>query len=137
MTPDKAKSAFEDSKSLKRDVIDKRFTLKVSSSSFRLSDVESFVYGPFMSRFWMMRKHTLMMVKRDLQNDPPFYAWNCITISIKNKWDINLIIKNEQVMSDFLKLLISATVSLNGVRGTGLKLKNMINDKCTQNLKGK
>lgn len=69
--------------------------LKTSSSSFSLLDVTNFIYGPFVSRFWMVRKHMIMMDKKDLNLDPPFYSWNCLTLSIRNKWDIYLIIKNE------------------------------------------
>ena len=60
------------------------------------------------------------MAKDKLVSDAPFYAWDCITLSIKNKWDIYLIIKNENVMSDFLKLLIYKTASLDGSRGSAL-----------------
>ena len=34
---------------------------KESGSSFKLSDVNSFIYGPFTTRFWMFRKHIMMM----------------------------------------------------------------------------
>ena len=58
------------------------------------------------------------MDKKDLVNDPPFYAWDCITLSIQNKWDVNLIIRSEQVMSQFIKLLIFSTNSIDGFRNT-------------------
>lgn len=63
------------------------------------------------------------MDKKDLENDAPFYAWNCITISIKYKWDIYLIIKNESVMNDFIKLLIYKTETIDGYRGTAKSIK--------------
>ena len=88
-----------------------------------MSEVTGFTFGPYVSRFWMLRKHTLMMNKKDLENDAPFYAWNCLTISIKYKWDIYLIIKNESVMSDFLKLLIYKTETIDGTKGTAIPLK--------------
>ena len=58
-----------------------------------------------------------------MMNDAPFYAWDCITLSLKNKWDIYLIIKNEKVMSDFLKLLIYRTESMDGFRGSAIQFK--------------
>ena len=66
------------------------------------------------------------MPKKKLLLDAPFYAWDCISISIKNKWDIYLIIKNEKVMSDFLKLLIYKTETINGFRGSSIKLKEKL-----------
>ena len=63
------------------------------------------------------------MNKQNLAIDAPFFAWNCITLNIKNKWDIYLIIKNEKAMSDFLKLLIYKTNSINGFRDSATLLK--------------
>ena len=70
-----------------------------------------------------MRKETILLPKKKLQSDAPFYAWDCISLSIKNKWDIYLIIKNEKVMSDFLKLLIYRTETLDGFCGTSIPIK--------------
>lgn len=78
---------------------DKTFYLKHSSSSFKLSDVTGFFFGPNVSRFWMLRKHTMMIDKKQLELDAPFYAWDCITLSINKKWDVYLVIKNEHIMS--------------------------------------
>lgn len=88
-----------------------------------LCDVKSFTYGPFVSRFWMLRKHTILMDKKDLQLDPPFYGWDCITLGFDTKQDIHLIIKSEEIMTDFLKLLIYNMQTINGIRGTGIKFK--------------
>ena len=67
-----------------------------------------------------------MMAKKKLLSDAPFYAWDCISLTIKNKWDIFLIIKNEQVMSDFLKLLIFKTEAIDGFRGTSIPFKEQV-----------
>ena len=76
------------------------FELKRSSeSSFDLRDIESFTFGPFTSRFWMLRKHIMNLNKRDLKKDAAFYAWDCICLSFKYKPDIYLIIKSEEIMS--------------------------------------
>ena len=41
----------------------KDIVLDKSSSSCYFQDIEAFVYGPFTSRFWMLRKHIMMMDK--------------------------------------------------------------------------
>ena len=69
------------------------------------------------------------MKKKTLQLDAPFYAWDCISLSIKNKWDIYLIIKNEQVMTDCLKFLIYKMESIDGKRGTAAALKEYLYNK--------
>jgi len=58
----------------------KDYSLKESISSFNLSDIENFVYGPFTSRFWLLRKHMLHIEKSKLKNDSPFYGWDCVTL---------------------------------------------------------
>ena len=75
-----------------------------------------------------------MMNKLKLANDAPFYSWNCITLSIKNKWDLNLIIKDEQVMTDFLKLLIYKTESMDGTKGTMIPFKKKLMRKHKRNM---
>lgn len=106
-------------------VKEKEIELRKSSSSFRLSEVTSFTFGPFTSRFWMMRKHTLMMDKRDLQQDAPFYAWDCVTISINERWDVYLQIKCEEFMKDFLYLLIAKTQTIDGKIGTAIPFRTL------------
>ena len=63
------------------------------------------------------------MDAEDLEQDAPFYGWNCITLSIAHKWDIYLIIKNEMVMDKLIKLLIYKTNTLDGNQGTVLAFK--------------
>ena len=67
--------------------------------------------------------------------DAPFYAWNCITLSIENKWDIYLIIKNETVMTNFIKLLIYKTNTVDGFRGSAERLKQQRLNKIKKGLK--
>ena len=50
--------------------------------------------------------------------EAPFYAWECITLQIKGRPDIYLIIRNDKIMHMFIKLLIYKTKSLDGRRGT-------------------
>lgn len=100
-----------------------------------MSDVTNFTFGPFVSRFWMLRKHTIMMEKCDLRNDAPFYAWDCITLNVKNKWDIYFIIKNELAMANFLKLLIMKTNTIDGNAGTASLLKAQKHEEISQKCK--
>ena len=58
-----------------------------------------------------------------LEEDAPFYAWNCLTLSIANLNDIYIIIKNEQAMEDFIKMLIFKMDTLDGRRGTATLFK--------------
>lgn len=128
----------ENEEKLKGLVDEKKIQLKVSQSSFKLSDVTSFVYGPFTSRFWMLRKHIITMCKDELQKDPSFYAWECITICFKGKWDVYLIIRNEEIMTMFLKLLIMKTRTIDGKRDTALIFNKLVqrskkHSKCKSN----
>ena len=73
------------------------------------------------------------MDEADLSKDVPFYAWNCITLSIQNKWDIYLIIKSERAMNTFIKLLIYKTSTLDGRRGTAIRFKEARLNKLSNN----
>ena len=48
----------------------------------------------------------------------PFFAWECISLQLKDGYDINLVIKNEENMKVFLKFLILKLKSFDGVRDT-------------------
>jgi len=74
----------------------------------------------------MLRKH-IMMIERNRIEKLPFYGWNCITLNIKDReGDVYLIIKDEKVMSYFLKLLIYELRSTDGVNGTANRLRHAI-----------
>lgn len=100
----------------------KEIRLKKSSSSCYISEIEGFVYGPFTSRFWMIRKHMMMMDQKTFKESLPFHGWDCITLNVRNKGDIYLIIRNEEVMSKFLKFLIYTLETVDGRRGTVLPI---------------
>ena len=111
--------AIEDERELKDQIKNGFISLSKSSvTGFRLSEVTKMTYGPFVTRFWMLRKHMIMMDRMDLQVDSPFYSWDCLTLSFGEKKDLHLIIKNEKVMADFIKLLISKMNTLDGVKGS-------------------
>lgn len=89
------------------------FDLKISSKSCKVDDIVNFVYGPFTSRFWIMRKHICLMNPREL-NQLPFYAWDCISLTIRNGEDVFLLIKDEKDMTTFLTFLIFQMETIDG-----------------------
>ena len=97
---------------------DERVTYKreYSSASCSIDEIQSFVYGGFSSRFWIMRKHINSMQPRDLRC-LPFYCWQCITLKTKRR-DIDLVIKDSKDMQMLLEFLIISLKTLDGVRDT-------------------
>ena len=47
------------------------------------------------------------------KGEVPFYPWECLSIQLPDR-DVFLIIKNENLMEKFLKLLIYKTKTVNG-----------------------
>ena len=84
-----------------------------SSGSCELTDIKGFVFGPFQSRFWMLRKH----INSSDPVDMPFFAWECITISTASR-DTDFVVKNERDMLNLLALLIFSLESNDGTRGS-------------------
>ena len=70
-----------------------------------------------------MRKHVNQLTIKELMK-LPFYAWDCLTLSVKNKGDIYLVIRNEEVMTKFLKFLIYSLQTIDGNRATATTLLN-------------
>lgn len=68
--------------------------LENSSSSCWIDEIEGFIFGPFTSRFWSMRKSMNQKTDKEL-NQLSIHAWDCITLQIKNKNDVHIIIKNQ------------------------------------------
>ena len=52
----------------------------------------------------------------------PFFAWECITLQIKDRPDLYLVIRNEKNMSQLIKLLIYELKTINGERNSSLKI---------------
>lgn len=99
-----------------------------SKGSFLFSEVKSFIYGGFSSRFWMLRKQICSIEVYDPKlKDLPFYSWQCITIELGRR-DVDLIIPNERDMLDFLTLLICKTNTINGIRDSADLIKLNIID---------
>lgn len=49
--------------------------------------------------------------------DIPFYAWQCITLQLKHMM-VDLVIKNQEDMDDFLMILIDAMKTVDGNKGS-------------------
>lgn len=100
----------------------KEFKVKKSAASCHVADIEGFIYGPFSSRFWLMRKHMNSLQSQKKKIQIPFHAWDCITLNVKGKGDVYLVIKGEQVMSKFLKYLLYLLRSVDGNKNSANKL---------------
>lgn len=96
-----------------------QFTRDPSSASCSVQDITSFIYGGASSRFWLMRKHINSLQVNKLK-DLPFYSWECISLITKSR-EINLVIKNEKDMQNFLEFLIISLRTLNGERDSAMR----------------
>ena len=56
------------------------FRLETSTSSCHMDDVTAFVLGGSTSRWWMMRKHINLMTRKEMNENMPFYSWQCLTL---------------------------------------------------------
>jgi hypothetical protein len=61
-----------------------RYFKEKSKASCPVKDIKAFIYGPKVSRFWVLRKHIMSMRLIDIKKNLPFYSWNCITLFLKN-----------------------------------------------------
>lgn len=87
-----------------------------SLASCYISEIQSFVFGGFTSRFWLLRKHINSMEAKDL-DQLPFYAWECLTLRLARR-DVNLVIKDQKDMQQIIEFLVISLQTLDGVRGT-------------------
>lgn len=55
----------------------------------------------------------------------PFYSWECITLYWGIR-DVNLVIRNEKRMDEFIKLLIYTLNTVDGNRDSGVKIKKTL-----------
>ena len=105
--------------------------MKKSSACTDIEDIQGIIYGGISSRFWIYRKHLICMdydkVKKNSKHNRkfdgdksgviPFYAWQCITLDLKDRY-VDLVIKNEQKMKLFLKFLVMSLKTVDGLRGS-------------------
>ena len=75
----------------------------------------------------MLRKHINNMDANSLK-DTPFFSWNCLTICLDNR-DIDIVVKSESDMEKILKFLIYSLKTVDGNKGSGLKLLELMRKK--------
>ena len=60
-----------------------------------------------------------------IKGQVPFYSWECITLQYGIR-GINLVIKNEKRMDEFLMLLIHTLNTVDGNRDSSLKIQEAL-----------
>jgi hypothetical protein len=102
---------------------------KTSSSSCYVEDIQSIVFGGLNSRFWMLRKHYNSMNRDQLSNRIPFYAWECLTLSLGglHNRDVDLVIRDQSNMNKLMRFLINNLNTFDGARGSAQGIINALN----------
>lgn len=59
-----------------------------------------------------------------LKGDVAFFSWECLTLKLENR-DINLVIKNQEDMSNLLMFLINRLNTIDGKKDSGLGILNL------------
>lgn len=103
----------------------KQIKLVKSKASFFLKDVNGFIYGGTSSKFWMFRKHFNHLDDEYYKGDVPFFPWECITIQLPER-DVYLIIKDENLMEQFIKLLIYHMQTVDGNKGSSRAIEHTL-----------
>ena len=91
-----------------------------SAASCSQADIQNIAFGPFSSRFWVLRKHINCMPK-DQWVHFPFYSWQCISLMLNHR-DIDLVIKREKDMNNLVKYLLVKMATIDGKRDSAKKL---------------
>ena len=131
----KEMEGFIDETILREEVeVKKMYQLKKSDSSCLLSDIQGFTFGGVSSRFWLMRKHfnqinfiSQKKVDKNLDLEEQydkafeFFPWQCISLDMGHSTTF-LVIKNEIVMRNFIKLLIHSLKTIDGRRGSASQI---------------
>lgn len=120
------------------DRIKSQINFEDSSASTDIRRITGILFGGISSRFWLFRKHMMSIDYQTLKNDSkekpkdrrtclPFYAWQCITLEFQDR-NIDLVIKNEEKMTLFLRFLIMSMSTLDGKRDSATKLIKLLYD---------
>ena len=67
----------------------------------------------------------MMDIEKIKKGHVPFYSWECITLQVGIR-DINLVIRNERRMDQFIKLLLHNLDTVDGNRGSASKVKQAL-----------
>ena len=71
----------------------------------------------------MLRKHLNAIPKEDyINNKVPFYSWQCITLQLARR-QIDLVIENENMMIQFIKLLVHKMNTIDGNKDSAINVK--------------
>jgi len=65
----------------------------------------------------MLRKHINSLPIANIEKEIPFYAWNCITLQLKNR-DVSLVIRDETDMMMLLRVLVKSLRTVDCHSGT-------------------
>jgi len=60
---------------LDENIDDVKFKNVESSGSCKISEIENILFGGISSRFWMLRKHIMLLNKMTIEKEMPFFAW--------------------------------------------------------------
>ena len=60
-------------------------------------------------------------------NDVPFFAWQCLTLQLKHR-DVDLVIKNEREMDDFIKVLVEQLNTADNSKESALAVQQRIEE---------
>ena len=94
------------------------YRLSKSSASCMLDDITAIVFGGTSTRFWMLRKHMNTFTPQEYRVlDIPFHSWECITLQLRHR-TVDLTIKNQKDMDDFLMILTDSMKSVDGNKGS-------------------
>ena len=104
------------------EVANEKYVYHKSCASCKFSELKGFIYGGISSRFWMMRKHIISSFERV---EPEFYSWECISLEMENR-TIDLVIKDERVMTCFIKLLIHKLNTVDGQANSAIKIEKQL-----------
>ena len=74
-------------------------------------------------RKYMSKINPITLQKSDIV---PFNSWECITLQIKGRADVYLVIKNEKIMDMFLKMLVYKLRTMDGTRDSAKKFIELI-----------
>lgn len=125
------------------DNIKNEFVVKKSSASCKLSDIKGIIFGGLSSRFWLYRKHIIyqdtehehgenhnQLINKEYKAPKPaarapFFSWQCITLELENR-SVDLVIKDEEDMMNFIKFLILKLDTINTIKNTAAKVRHAL-----------
>lgn len=73
----------------------------------------------------MLRKHINSLDNEELEK-VPFQSWNCLTLTLSHR-DIDLVIKDDKDMDRLLKFLIYKMQTIDGNKGSSVKILEVLN----------